>query len=242
MTQVKSKSGKVIRTYPLALKCLNQVHRRQINLRIKDLENNQLDVIDKKTLQTTISFYRSNPWDKFPRSKISKAVGRSPNIAESAYHWMFNALKGKFDKEEKLRELTKYWSKHPQQAIEWFVFSRSPYTEQKFSELWKVKYIWTLNFLSSVRRQLDSTLSKKFKKDYIQKQLKFNDCLPQVTYNEVRTAISDSYQIRNQEFAYFIKLTPRQMAFLSKLHKLDKNRDSVASYLTSWINTSQKAR
>ncbi len=242
MTQAKSKSGKVIRTYPLALKCLNQAHRRQINLRIKDLENKQLNIINKKTLETAISFYRSNPWDRFPRSKISKAVGKSPNIAESAYHWMFIALKGKFDREEKLRELIRYWSKNPQQAIEWFILSRSPYTEHKFSDIWKVRYVWTLNFLTSTRRQLDSYLRKKFKSDYVQKHLKFNDYLPQVTYNEVRTAISDSYQTKNQEFAKFIKLSPKQITFLSKLHKLDKNKDSVASFLTSWINTNQKAR
>lgn len=242
MTQAKNKSGKVIRTYPLALKCLNQTHRRQINLRIKDLEIKQLEIIDKKTLQTAISFYRSNPWERFPRSKISKAIGRSPNIAESAYHWMFIALKGKINKEDKLSELIKYWSKNPQQAIEWFILSRSPYTEQKFSRIWKVKHIWTLNFLTSVRRQLDSFLRKKYKKNYIQKYLKFNDCLPQITYNEVRVAISDSYQIKNQELTKFIKLSPGQIAFLSKLHKLDKNRDYVASYLTSWINTRQGSR
>ena len=242
MNQAKTSVDNVIRTYPLALKCLNQNQRIQINQRIKDLENQQLDLIDKKTLQTAVSFCKSNPWEKFPRSKISKAIGKSPNIAESAYHWMFIALKGKFDREEKLKELYGFWVNNPQQALEWFVFSRSPYTEQVFSSKWKLKYSWTLNLFTSTRRQLDSYLRNNFKKLCFQERIKFNDYLPQITYDEVKTAISDSYQIKNKEFAKFVKLSPRQMDFLLKLYKLDNNRDSIASYLTSWINTKQNAR
>ena len=117
---------RIIKTYTLPLKFVNTEQRKAINLRIKKLEIEQMQLLDNKTVQIASDIYRQNPHDLYPRSKLSKTIGKSPNIAESAFHWLFSSLRSKIEKEKKVKNLIDYFLKNPQLAIEWIKNYNSP--------------------------------------------------------------------------------------------------------------------
>lgn len=232
---------KVMRTYRLAVDNLSLDQRREINLRIKKQEEAQKGLLTKSTVTTAIEQYRNDTSQKYFTRKLCKKIGRSPNIAESAFHWLYIAVKGKVEKEKKVQALLNFWQKNPQQAIEWIIFGRSPYTESSFQKYWKLKRRYIINLLTSSRRQLDSFLRKN-NKDYRNNFLKFNDTLPSITYHEVVQSIEDALEYKNQEFDQLEELSSNQERFQSKLELLVKHKDKVASFIVSWINIKQKSR
>ena len=130
---------KIIRTYRLAVGNLSVNQRREINLRIKKQEKAQRELLTRSVVTTAIEQYRADTSQKYFTRKLCKKIGRSPNIAESAFHWLYIAVKGKVEKEKKVQALLNFWQKNPQQAIEWIIFGRSPYTESSFQKYWKLK-------------------------------------------------------------------------------------------------------
>jgi len=233
---------KVMRTYQVVLKCLNQDQRKEINQRIKNLEEAQRKLLTQQIVQTALKLYRAQPKEGFFTRKLTKEIGKSPNIAESAFHWLYIAIKGKVDKEAKVQGLFNFWKKNPQQLLEWIIFGRSPYAEHSMQKYWKLSRRYIINLLTSTRTQVDAYWKKKFKQEYKQNCLQFNANLPSVTYQEVIQAIEDALEVKTYEFTQLTQLSKSQVTFLRKLHLLEKEKQQVASFITSWINTPQKSR
>ena len=163
-TQVRphSSSAKVMRNYQVVLKCVDQSQREEINYRIRTLEERQTTLLTPYVIKKAIDLYRSNPNERFFIRKLGKEVGMNPNIAESAFHWLHIAVKGKIDKEKKVQGLLKFMLKNPLQLVEWIIFGRSPYTERSLEKFWRLKRRYIINLLTSTRTQTDSYWRKKY--------------------------------------------------------------------------------
>ncbi|MFW9852902.1 MAG: zinc ribbon domain-containing protein [Candidatus Thorarchaeota archaeon] len=243
LVQETEENEEMLKTYSLVLKFKDQAQRREANNRIKALEAKQEKLIhDKLAQQIARKLAQKNPNISYPVTEIQKRIKKSPNVSFSAYHWLFTAEKITVDNEKKVYSLFEFLLSNPQQAIEWFILGRSPFTEYTLSNVWKVKYVYTINLLTSTRRQADKLWKTKFKQKYSKENLEFNSDLPKVSQQEVEQAIKDCYEIKIEEYAKNDKNTKNQQEFLSKLHLLNNQKKIIAPYLTSWINTSQPAR
>ena len=232
-----------IKTYSLVLKFKDQAQREIANSRIRILENRQSQLLhDKFAQQVSRDLARKNPFCSFPATKIQKQTKKSPNISFSAYNILFANSKESIDKEKKVSQLFDFLLKNPQQALEWAILGRSPYTECSLSRKWKADYVYVLNLLTSTRRQIDSFWRKHYSRQYLAKKLEFNGSLPHVSQKEVEHSIQDSYTNKIEEFAKMDELTKNQVDFLDKLQLLVQKKNVVAPYITSWINISQPAR
>ena len=98
-----SKTG--MRSYQVALKCVDQQQREEINRRIRKLEEQQLLLLSPQIVKKAEMLFGTNPKEGFFTRQLCKEVGKSPNIAESAFHWLYIAVKGKIDKEQKVQGL-----------------------------------------------------------------------------------------------------------------------------------------
>ncbi len=233
---------KVMRSYQLAFEHLSKNKRVEINQRIKRLEKEQKMLLTPSTVAKALELYRSNPKEKFFTRKLGKEVGKNPNIAESAFHWLHIAIQGKVDKEKKIQGIFNFWQKNPQQLLEWVIFGRSPYTEYSFQKYWKVGRRFVINLLTSTRLQTDSYWNRKFAKKCQNSKIKFNHILPTITHNEVVLAVEDAYKSKMHEFLSIPNLSTNQQSFLAKLKLLVQEKQQVASFVTSWINIPQKSR
>ncbi len=237
-----STSKRVMRSYQVVLKCVDQSQREEINQRIRTLEERQHILLTPKVLKKAVELYRTNPKEGFFTRQLCKEVGKSPNIAESAFHWLYIAIKGKIDKEQKVQGLLNFLVKNPQQLIEWVTFGRSPYTESSLEKYWQLKRRYIINLLTSTRLQAGAYWRKKHKISYFADFLQFNALLPTCTQLEVLQAIDDALSYYNHEFPLLAQLTENQKAFLAKLQLLKKEQKTVVPFLTSWINSSHKSR
>ncbi|GAI83719.1 unnamed protein product, partial [marine sediment metagenome] len=70
------------------LKCVDQSQREEINQRIRTLEEQQHKLLTPQVLKKAVELYRTNPKEVFFTRQLCKEVGKSPNIAESAFHWL----------------------------------------------------------------------------------------------------------------------------------------------------------
>ncbi len=235
-------SQKVMRSYQIALKCANQSQREEINKRIKTLEDKQHQLLIPQVIKQAVELYRINPKERFFTRQLCKTVGKSPNIAQSAFHWLYIAIKGKKDKEKKTQGLFKFMLKNPQQLVEWIIFGRSPYTERSLEKYWHLKRRYIINVLTSTRAQTDSYWRKKHKHSYLINFLQFNAFLPRYTQIEVLQALDDVLFYQQNEFSRIPQLTKNQQAFLNKLQLLKKEQNIVVPFLTSWINNPQPSR
>ena len=95
---VNPHSKTVMRNYQVALKCGDQYQREEINQRIRKLEEQQLLLLSPQIVKKAEELFSSNPKEGFFTRQLCKEVGKSPNIAESAFHWLHIAIKGKRDK------------------------------------------------------------------------------------------------------------------------------------------------
>ena len=235
-------SAKVMRNYQVVLKCADQSQREEINQRIRILEERQTTLLTPYVVKKAIDLYQSNPKEKFFVRKLGKAVGMNPNIAESAFHWLQIAVKGKIDKEKKVQGMFNFLLKNPQQLIEWVIFGRSPYTERSLENYWKLKRRYIINLLVNTRTQADSYWRKKRDNVYTSATLKLNHLLPIYTQLDVLQAIDDALFYQQHEFSVLPKLTKNQQTFLNKLKLLKKEQSTVVPFLTSWINSPQPSR
>ncbi|MHA1217510.1 MAG: hypothetical protein ACTSO5_02375 [Candidatus Heimdallarchaeaceae archaeon] len=176
------------------------------------------------------------------RIRTLEEIGKSPNIAQSAFHWLYIAIKGKIDKEKKAQGLLKFMLKNPQQLVEWIIFGRSPYTERSLENYWRLKRRYIINLLTNTRFQTDSYLRKKHKPNFYTQFLQFNTLLPSRTQHEVLQALDDTLFYQQNEFSLLSQLTKNQKAFLKKLQLLKKEQQIVVPFLTSWINSPQDSR
>ncbi len=234
--------AKVMRNYQLAFEHLSKTERIEINQRIKMLEKEQKKLLTPTIVTKALELYRSNPKETFFTRKLCKEVSKSPNISESAFHWLHIAIQGKVDKEKKIQGIFNFWQKNPQQLLEWVIFGRSPYTEHSFQKYWKVGRRFVINLLTSTRLQTDSYWNRKFTRRCVTYNVKFNHVLPAVTHKEVILAIEDAYKYKIHEFSSIPNLSPNQQSFLAKLKLLAQEKQQIASFVTSWINTPQKSR
>ena len=237
-----STTEKVMRSYQLVLRCENQTQREEINRRIQFLEKQQDELLTPQIVQQAVELYRETKEDRFFTRDLGKKIGKNPNIAESAFHWLHIAVKGKINKEQKVNGLFNFMLKNPLQLIEWFIFGRSPYTEISLSRFWKFKRRYVINLLTSSRLQIDSLWRKKEKTKYLSEILKFNNRLPICNQLEVVQAIDDSLFYYNNEFSDITQQTKNQKSFLRKLELLKSEMNTVVPFLTSWINSSQTSR
>jgi hypothetical protein len=192
-------SKTVMRSYQVALKCVDQHQREEINRRIRKLEEQQLLLLSQQLLllspqivKKAEKLYSSNPKERFFTRQLCKEVGKSPDIAESAFHWLHIAIKGKKDKEQKVQGLLNFLAKNPQQLVEWMIFGRSPYTESSLGNYWKLKRRYVINLLTSTRQQADGYWRKKKKAIYGSNHLQFNSFLPSITQQDIVQAIDDA--------------------------------------------------
>ncbi len=233
---------KVMRSYQVVLKCVDQHQREEINQRIRHLEERQDELLSPQLVKQAVDLYRETLEDRFFTRQLGKRVGRNPNIAESAFHWLHIAVKGKVNKELKVQGLFNFMLKNPQQLVEWMIFGRSPYTEISLHKYWRLKRRYIINLLTSTRLQADSYWRKKEKRNYSLQFLKFNALLPSCTQLDIVQAIDDALFYYNHEFSLLPQLKKNQKAFLEKLKLLKKEQNTVVPFLTSWINSSQISR
>ncbi|MCE7748078.1 MAG: hypothetical protein GPJ51_06755 [Candidatus Heimdallarchaeota archaeon] len=237
-----SNSKGVMRSYQVVLKCADQTKREEINKRIRALEEMQHQLLTPQVIKQAVELYRSNPKERFFTRQLCKTVGRSPNIAQSAFHWLYIGIKGKIDKEKKVQGLLNFLLKNPQQLIEWIIFGRSPYTERSLEKYWKLKRRYIINLLTSTRTQTDSYWRKKYRAKYVSEFLQLNTFLPSSTQREILQALDDALFYQKYEFSLITQLTKKQKAFLKKLQLLKKEQNTVIPFLTSWINSPQPSR
>ncbi len=237
-----STSKKLMRSYEVPLKCVDQYQREEINQRIRALEEQQLALLSPQIVRKAETLYHANPKEGFFTRKLCKEVGKSPNIAESSFHWLHIALKSKRDKEKKVQKLLNFLTKNPQQLVEWMIFGRSPYTESSLGNFWKLKRRYVINLLTSSRMLSDSFWRKKQKTTYIPNNLQFNNVLPSTTQQNLLQALDDALFYYTNEFTSLSILTKKQQTFLAKLQLLKKEQQIVIPFLTSWINSPQLSR
>ncbi len=235
-------STTVMRNYQVVLKCVDQSQREEINQLIRFLEEQQYHLLTPQVIKQAMELYRTNPREGFFTRQLCKEVGKSPNIAESAFHWLYIAIKGKIDKEQKVQGLFNFLTKNPQQLIEWQIFGRSPYTERSLENYWKLRRRYIINLLTSSRAKADSYWRKKQKTLYTSEFLQLNAQLPASTQYEVLQALDDALFYYTHEFSLLPKLSKNQKAYLEKLKLLKKEQAIVIPFLTSWINCSQSSR
>ncbi|MHA1201424.1 MAG: hypothetical protein ACTSQ4_02760 [Candidatus Heimdallarchaeaceae archaeon] len=233
---------KVMRSYQVALKCASPSQREEINRRIRNLEERQHDLLIQDVVKKALDLYRTNPKERFFVRQVGKAVGKNPNIAESAYHWLQIAVKGKIDKEQKVQGLLNFLHKNPQQLVEWMIFGRSPYTESSLGKYWKLQRRYVINLLTSSRMQLDSFSKKKQRNYYFSNNLVLNGALPTYKQQDVVQAIDDALIHQTNNFSQLPTLTKNQQAFLNKLKLLKQEQNIVTPFLTSWINSFHPSR
>ncbi|MCE7742717.1 MAG: hypothetical protein GOP50_09695 [Candidatus Heimdallarchaeota archaeon] len=169
-------------------------------------------------------------------------MGKNPNIAESAYHWLQIAVKGKIDKEQKVQGMLNFLHKNPQQLVEWMIFGRSPYTESSLGKYWRLHRRYVINLLTSSRTQLDSYSKKTKRNYYFSNSLVLNGALPTYNQQDVVQAIDDALTHQTTTFSQLPSLSKNQQAFMNKLHLLKQEQIIVAPFLTSWINSYQTSR
>ncbi|MCE7749255.1 MAG: hypothetical protein GPJ51_12750 [Candidatus Heimdallarchaeota archaeon] len=232
----------VMRSYQVVLRCADQTQREEINQRIRTLENQQEHLLTPQIIKQAVNLYRTNPKEEFFTRQLCKTVGKSPNIAESAFHWLYIAIKGKINKEKKAQGLLNFLLKNPQQLVEWVIFGRSPYTERSLENYWRLKRRYIINLLTSTRTQTDSYWRKKHKTNFHAQILQLNTHLPHCTQCEVLQALDDALFYHQHEFSLIPQLTKNQQAFLKKLQLLKKEQHVVVPFLTSWINSPQNSR
>ena len=235
-------STNMMRSYQVVLKCADKSQREEINKRIRTLEEQQEQLLTPQVIKQAVELYRTNPKEGFFTRQLCKAVGQSPNIAESAFHWLYIAIKGKIDKEKKAQGLFNFLLKNPLQLIEWLIFGRSPYTERSLENYWRLKRRYIINLLTSTRTQTDSYWRKKHKNNYYADFLQFNALLPTITQREVLQALDDALFYYTHEFSLIPQLTKNQNTFLKKLKLLKKEQTTVVPFLTSWFNCPQNSR
>ncbi len=241
-TLIPTTSKGVMRSYQVVLKCADQTQREEINQRIRTLEEQQKQLLTPQVIKQAVKLYKTNPKERFFTSQLCKKVGKSPNIAKSAFHWLYIAIKGKIDKEKKVQGLLSFLLKNPQQLIEWLIFGRSPYAERSLENFWRLKRRYIINLLTSSRFQTDSYWRKEHKLVYTSDYLQVNSLLPPSTQREVLQALDDALVYQQHEFSLIPQLTKNQKAFLKKLQLLKKEQSTVVPFLTSWINSSQPSR
>ena len=241
-TFLHSSSEGVMRSYQVVLKCADQSQREEINKRIRTLEVMQNQLLTPQVIKQAVELYRNNPKERFFTRQLCKTIGKSPNIAQSAFHWLYIAIKGKLDKEKKVKGLVNFLLKNPQQLIEWIVFGRSPYTERSLERYWKLKRRYIINLLTSSRSQTDSYWRKKHNALYSSESLQLNTLLPHCSQTEVLQALDDALFYQQHEFSLLPQLTKNQQAFLKKLQLLKQEQNVVIPFLTSWINSPQDSR
>jgi len=241
-THPSPKTVKVMRSYQLPLKCADQFQREEINYRIRSLEERQDTLLTPGVVKTAVKLCRSNTKERFFTRKLCKEVGESPNIAESAYHWLHIAAKGKIDKEQKVKGMINFLVKNPQQQVEWIVFGRSPYTENSLGKYWGKKRRYIINLLSNSRQQLDSYSKKKRRNYYFSNNLVFNGVLPIYSQQDIVQGIDDALDYQTNTFSQLATLTKNQQAFLNKLKLLKQEQHVVVPFLTSWINSYHSSR
>ncbi len=231
-----------MRSYQVVLKCADQSQREEINNRIRALEERQHQILTPQVIKQAVELYSTNPKEGFFTRQLCKKVRKSPNIAESAFHWLYMAIKGKVEKERKAQGILNFLLKNPQQLIEWIVFGRSPYTERSLEKYWKLKRRYIINLLTSTRAQTDSYWRKKYRPIVISEFLQLNSTLPTRIQTEVLQAIDDTLFYQKHELSLLPHLTKNQQAFMKKLQLLKKEQNIVVPFLTSWINSPQSSR
>jgi hypothetical protein len=239
---VNPHSKTVMRSYQVALKCVDQHQREEINRRIRKLEEQQLLLLSPQIVKKAETLYKSNPKEGFFTRQLCKEVGKSPNIAESAFHWLHIAIKGKREKEQKVQALLNFLLKNPQQLVEWMIFGRSPYTESSLGNYWKLKRRYVINLLTSARQQADGYWRKRENKTYTSNNFHYNSLLTSTTQQAIVQAINDALFFYNNAFTTTPQVTKRQQAFLAKLKLLKKEQAIVVPFLISWINSPQPSR
>ncbi len=233
---------KVMRTYQVVLKCDDQSQREEINRRIRKLEERQTTLLTPQVVKKAVDLYRTNPKERFFTRKLGKVVGMNPNIVESAFHWLYIAVKGKIDKEQKVQGLLNFLLKNPQQLVEWVIFGRSPYTERSLENYWKLKRRYVINLLTHSRTQADSYWRKKKTTIYSSATIQLNNILPSCTQQDILQAIDDALFYYTHEFSNPSQLTKNKQAFLNKLQLIKQEEKIVVPFLTSWINSPQPSR
>ncbi|MCE7749711.1 MAG: hypothetical protein GPJ51_15100 [Candidatus Heimdallarchaeota archaeon] len=231
-----------MRSYQVMLKCANQVQREEINLRIRTLEERQETLLTKQTVKKAVELVRSNPKERFFTANLCKEIGKHPNIADSAFHWLHIAAKGKIDKERKTHRLFNFLHDNPQQLVEWLIFGRSPYTENSLEKYWKLHRRYIINLLTSSRMQLDSYSRRKKRNCYFSNLLVFNGALPCFTQQDILQGTEDAIAYQSNVFSQLPNLTKNQQAFLNKLKLLKQEQHVVVPFLASWINSFQSSR
>ncbi len=235
-------SKTAMRSYQVALKCVDQQQREEINRRIRKLEEQQHLLLSPQIVKRAETLFGTNPKEGFFTRQLCKEVGKSPNIAESAFHWLHIAIKGKRDKEQKVQGLLNFLLKNPQQLVEWMIFGRSPYAESSLGNYWKLKRRYVINLLTSTRQQADGYWRKKKKVIYGSNHLQFNSFLTSTTQQAIVQAIDDVLFFYTNAFTAIPQITTRQQAFLAKLKLLKNEQAVVVPFLTSWINSPHLSR
>ncbi len=236
----QTKQTLVTRTYQMGVRFEGTREKRRIqekeaNQRVKGLQVRQEDLIhDKKAINAALSIARNEP--KMPNmvglTNIKRITKKSPSIADSAYTYLFLAAKGTVTLERKVEVFFDLMSNWKEQAIEWYIFGRSPRIESILIYRWKVKRLYVINVLTSTRRQIDK---------FCNQRLKFNTMLPLLAQKEFERAIQKCNKSKCLELTSK-PINSKTNVFLENLRLLALKADIVAPLLTSWNNTVHPSR
>jgi len=81
-----------MRSYQVALKCVDQSQREEINQRIRKIEEQHHLLLSPQIVKKAEELYKTNPKEGLFTRKLCKEMEKSPNIAESAFHWLYIAI------------------------------------------------------------------------------------------------------------------------------------------------------
>jgi len=230
----------VTRTYQMGIRFHGTREERrdnekEANQRVKGLQVQQEDLLyDRHAISEAVKIARllPNKQSKFATGAIQAATTKYSNISSSAYYWLFIAAKGTINKEKKVSDLLSLLNQWSQQGIEWIVFGRSPRIERTLLYKWKTKRLFSINIVSGTRRQIDK---------YCPNNLKFNSFLPAITQAEVEKSIICCFKEKQMDLSKN-STSSKATSFLKSLEILKNNVITVAPFITSWINISQKSR
>ncbi len=224
----------VIRTYQVGLRFEGQtrdVRRQQevqANQIIRELQHTLHEKITAERAEQAITVLRRHPgWSGTTgAAKLAKVLADRSNIGQAAYLILLNAAKGVIDREQKLQVFLEFLRNDVDALVEWLVFGRTPYLEQRLTYHFGLHFDYCRNLVLSARRTLDPVLPTSHR---------LTAPLPSLSIPECLQAIDHFTQTKLQELAQLQELSENQQRFQQKLRKLHHYRQQVAEQLSSWI-------
>lgn len=246
--------SKVTRSYKVGIrlqsddKVTRRINEKIANQRVRDLQEEALTKIKSNNcMDHAIDLAKSRPNLKgtSAASKLGKRLNDRSNLGQSSFLLAFNAAKGYIDREDKLSQFFSFLRQEFEQAIEWLIFGRCPYTENRLAQYLDLNYNYSRNLILSARRVVDTKIVETDKSNTTElssrlEQFIFDNKLNQLSKAELSTAINSAVDQKSKEFGS--NISKRQNSFLNKLKLLKNHSQIVILALQHWLDSSDTNR